>query len=32
VVNTTVSPESGGLVGSGAFRYVLPTVGFRAVL
>jgi hypothetical protein len=32
IVNATVSPESGGLLGSGAMRYVLPTVGFRAVL
>jgi hypothetical protein len=32
VINATVAEESGGLVGSEAFRYVLPTIGFRAVL
>lgn len=32
IVNAAVSPESGGLVGSRAVRYVLPTVGLRAVL
>jgi len=32
VVNLLVTPESGGLVGAFGFRYVLPTVGFRAVL
>jgi hypothetical protein len=32
IVNATVSPESGGLVGANEFRYVLPSVGVRAVL
>lgn len=32
VINVVVAEESGGLVGSNAFRYVLPTIGFRAVL
>lgn len=32
IINTTVDQETGGLVGSSGFRYVLPTVGFRAVL
>jgi hypothetical protein len=32
VVNSSVAEESGGLVGNQVFRYVLPTVGFRAVL
>lgn len=32
VINVVVAAESGGLVGSDAFRYVLPTIGFRAVL
>lgn len=32
VINVVVAEESGGLVGSDAFRYVLPTIGFRAVL
>jgi hypothetical protein len=32
IINATVAEESGGIVGAAAFRYVLPTIGFRAVL
>ena len=32
ILNTTVSQETGGIIGGDAIRYVLPTVGFRAVL
>lgn len=32
VVNAIVGEESGGLVGGAPIRYVVPTVGFRAVL
>lgn len=32
IINVTVSPESGGLLGPDTFRYLIPTVGFRAVL
>ena len=32
IINTTVAAESGGLVGGDAFRYIVPTLGFRAVL
>jgi TonB family protein len=32
VINVALAAESGGLAGNYAFRYVLPTVGFRAVL
>jgi hypothetical protein len=32
IVNTTVSSESGGLAGGQSFRYLVPTLGFRAVL
>lgn len=32
VINVVVASESGGIVGSDSFRYVLPTIGFRAVL
>ncbi|MBI5507239.1 MAG: TonB-dependent receptor [Deltaproteobacteria bacterium] len=31
VINLTVSPESGGIAGGDAFRYLVPTVGFRGV-
>jgi hypothetical protein len=32
IINASVSEESGGIVGGSAIRYVLPTVGLRAVL
>jgi hypothetical protein len=32
IINTTVAEETGGVLGSFSFRYVLPTVGFRVVL
>ena len=32
IINTTVAAESGGLVGANSIRYVVPTIGFRAVL
>ena len=32
IVNTTLAEETGGLIGSNSIRYVLPTIGFRAVL
>jgi TonB family protein len=32
IINTTVSAESGGLVGGNAFRYLVPTIGVRGVL
>jgi TonB family protein len=32
VINATVSQESGGVVGGEPLRYVLPTIGVRAVL
>ncbi|MFN7134889.1 MAG: TonB-dependent receptor plug domain-containing protein, partial [Myxococcales bacterium] len=32
IVNATVSRESGGLVGGQPIRYIVPTIGFRAVL
>ena len=32
VINTTVAAESGGLLGGQTIRYIVPTIGFRAVL
>ena len=32
IINATVSEESGGVLGSQSIRYVVPTVGLRAVL
>ena len=32
IINTTVATESGGLIGASSIRYVVPTIGFRAVL
>ncbi len=32
IINSTVAAESGGLAGSNALRYVVPTIGLRAVL
>ena len=32
IINTTVAAESGGLVGANSIRYLVPTIGFRAVL
>jgi outer membrane receptor protein involved in Fe transport len=32
IINAAVTEESGGLVGNESFRYLLPTVGFRALL
>ena len=32
VINATVAEESGGLVGGSSIRYLIPTLGFRAVL
>ena len=32
IINSTVAEESGGLVGGSAIRYVIPTIGLRAVL
>jgi hypothetical protein len=32
IINATVAEESGGVLGSMSFRYVLPTIGFRVVL
>lgn len=32
LINVTVSPESGGLVGGDAAHYLIPTLGLRAVL
>ena len=32
IINTTVATESGGLLGASSIRYVVPTIGFRAVL
>ena len=32
IVNTTVAAESGGLLGGNSIRYLVPTIGFRAVL
>jgi TonB family protein len=32
IINTTVAAESGGLLGAASIRYVLPTIGLRAVL
>jgi TonB family protein len=32
IINTTVAAESGGLLGANSIRYLVPTIGFRAVL
>ncbi len=32
IINATEAQEAGGLVGAAPIRYVIPTVGFRAVL
>jgi hypothetical protein len=32
IINTTVAEESGGLVGGESFRYLVPTIGFGAIL
>jgi hypothetical protein len=32
IINASVAEESGGLVGGQAIRYLVPTLGFRAVL
>ena len=32
IINSTVAADTGGLEGSASIRYVLPTIGFRAVL
>lgn len=32
IINATVARESGGVVGGQPLRYIIPTVGFRAVL
>jgi TonB family protein len=32
IINTTLSAESGGLVGGQSFRYIVPTLGVRGVL
>ena len=32
IVNTTVAEETGGILGSQSVRYLIPTLGFRAIL
>ena len=32
ILNIAVTDESGGLIGNEGFRYVLPTLGLRAIL
>jgi TonB family protein len=31
IINLAVAPESGGIIGGSAIRYLVPTVGFRGV-
>jgi hypothetical protein len=32
IINSTVAEDTGGLLGGASIRYVLPTIGIRAVL
>ena len=32
IINVTVAPESGGMIGSESISYLLPTIGFRGIL
>ena len=31
IINLAVAPESGGIIGGSAIRYLVPTIGFRGV-